>query len=295
MVQNCRAPFIRAHRFHSWLCNWVFECIVYDVCSHTAGQYGKEVPHWYSKYSWALKFLEWGYTAVFVELDMVFLKDPLPFFNKEEYDFQGLSDWRVPEVPDAKVCLAHMPTYIKHVYIQFNSSCIQVLDPNSGQPVNLGQEASKQKPGLAFGSLTRARLAPCMTTRASRFGVLQTRYQKTCQVYHMWAGDDGCKLSQTFVICAIAPGTVSAMFAVDHLPAAISGGCCAADQILQWGPSDDKDPRQTYHVNPCVSTGFWFFQPTEPAKRYLQDFIEVAVYSKTEETDQIVWNEVGRF
>ena len=108
MVQNCRAPFIRAHRFHSWLCSWVFEHMVYDVCDYTAGQYGKEVPHWYSKYSWALKFLEWGYTAVFVELDMVFLKDPLPFFNKEVYDFQGLSDWRVAEVPDPKVCLAHI-------------------------------------------------------------------------------------------------------------------------------------------------------------------------------------------
>ena len=99
---------------------------------------------------------------------------------------------------------------------------------------------------------------------------------------------------QTFVSCATAPDMVAAVFGVGHLPAAILSGGCAADQILQWGPSDDKDPRQTYHVNPCVSTGFWFSQPTEPAKRYLQDFIEIAVYSKTEETDQIVWNEVGR-
>lgn len=68
----------------------------------TAGQYGKEVPHWYSKYSWGLKLLEWGYTAVFVEMDMVFSSDPLPYFKKNLYDLEGLSDWRLAEVPDPK-------------------------------------------------------------------------------------------------------------------------------------------------------------------------------------------------
>lgn len=68
-----------------------------------AGQYGKEVPHWYSKYSWALAILEWGYTAIFIEMDMVFMADPLPHFKRDVYDLEGLSDWRVPEVPDPKV------------------------------------------------------------------------------------------------------------------------------------------------------------------------------------------------
>ena len=201
MVRNCRAPFIGAHRFNSWPCSWAFELAVYDVCSHTAGQYGKDVPHWYSKYSWALKLLEWGYTAVFVELDMVFLKDPLPFFNKELYDFQGLSDWRLPEIPDAKVCSAHIAIATCNMRtMQSNSGDIQMLVPNSGKPVNLGLKASKQKPELPFGCLAHAQLGPCTTTRASRFRVLQTRYQRTCQVYHMWAGDDGCKLSNLRIL-----------------------------------------------------------------------------------------------
>lgn len=34
----------------------------------SAGQYGSEVPHWYQKYAWALKFIEYGYTTVFMEL-----------------------------------------------------------------------------------------------------------------------------------------------------------------------------------------------------------------------------------
>lgn len=33
-----------------------------------AGQYGSDVPHWYQKYAWALKFIEFGYTTLFMEL-----------------------------------------------------------------------------------------------------------------------------------------------------------------------------------------------------------------------------------
>lgn len=66
----------------------------------------------------------------------------------------------------------------------------------------------------------------------------------------------------------------------------------SADQTLDWGPSDPNDPRQTKHVNPCMSTGFWFLQPTEASKKFLRDFIQLAVYELTEEVDQIVWNEV---
>lgn len=72
-------------------------------------------------------------------------------------------------------------------------------------------------------------------------------------------------------------------------------GAECADQTLDWGPSNPDDPRQTKHVNPCMSTGFWFVQPTEAAKRFMRDFIQIAVYELTEEVDQIVWNEVSLY
>ena len=31
------------------------------------GQYGNAVPHWYQKYAWGLKLLEWGYSPLFFE------------------------------------------------------------------------------------------------------------------------------------------------------------------------------------------------------------------------------------
>lgn len=33
-----------------------------------AGQYKTDVPHWYQKYAWALKFIEMGYVTVFIEM-----------------------------------------------------------------------------------------------------------------------------------------------------------------------------------------------------------------------------------
>lgn len=65
------------------------------------GQYGSAVPHWYQKYAWGLKFMQWGYSCNFFETDMVFFKDPLPYRNPN-LDLQGLSDWHLATVPAAK-------------------------------------------------------------------------------------------------------------------------------------------------------------------------------------------------
>lgn len=39
-----------------------------------AGQYGSSVPHWYQKYAWGLKFLQWGYSVAFFETGKPSLK-----------------------------------------------------------------------------------------------------------------------------------------------------------------------------------------------------------------------------
>ena len=36
---------------------------------------------------------------------MVFLSDPLSHFSRDIYDLEGLSDWRLAEIPDPKVQL----------------------------------------------------------------------------------------------------------------------------------------------------------------------------------------------
>ena len=60
------------------------------------------MPHWYAKYAWALRFIEWGYITAFIETDMYFFADPLPYYNSFN-DLEGLSDWRMAEVPGPKV------------------------------------------------------------------------------------------------------------------------------------------------------------------------------------------------
>ena len=64
------------------------------------------------------------------------------------------------------------------------------------------------------------------------------------------------------------------------------------DQYLDWGPNRPDDPRSTDHINPCMSTGFWFIQPTQPAREFLEAFIELELYWRNWQTDQRLWNEV---
>jgi len=70
--------------------------------SELPGQYGSANPHWYAKYAWASKFLQWGYHVTFFEADMAFIEDPLPHRNAS-YDLEGLSDWHTASLPVAKV------------------------------------------------------------------------------------------------------------------------------------------------------------------------------------------------
>lgn len=151
--------------------------------SELPGQYGTDVPHWYQKYAWALKFLEWGYHVTFFETDMYFSEDPLPYRNAT-YDLEGLSDWRQASLPSPK-----------------------------------------------------------------------ERYTHPCNVYHMQKGNNG-------------------------------------DNFLEWGAANPKDIRHQAHVNPCMSTGFWFIEPTEPAKDFLESFIDLMLHWRDWQTDQRLWNEV---
>lgn len=151
--------------------------------SELPGQYGSRVPHWYQKYAWALKFLEWGYRPTFFETDMYFLKDPFPHHDTS-YDLEGLSDWHKASLP-----------------------------------------------------------------------VAMDRYTSPCTVYHMEKGDDG-------------------------------------GNSLKFGPINTKDIRAQSHINPCMSTGFWFIEPTEPAKEFLAAFIDLMLHWRNWQQDQLLWNEV---
>ena len=44
-----------------------FDASQQPMCSALVGQYGTAVPHWYQKYAWGLKFMQWGYTCNFFE------------------------------------------------------------------------------------------------------------------------------------------------------------------------------------------------------------------------------------
>lgn len=77
------------------------------------GQYKEEVPHYYLKFSWALHFVKWGYTTLFIEMDQVFFQDPFPHFNRRQYDLEDLSDWRKAEIPGPKASCSFRILYVK--------------------------------------------------------------------------------------------------------------------------------------------------------------------------------------
>ena len=65
------------------------------------------------------------------------------------------------------------------------------------------------------------------------------------------------------------------------------------DQYLDWGANRPADPKSTDHINPCTSTGFWIVQPTQPAREFLEAFIDLELNWRNWETEQRLWNEVG--
>ena len=45
-------------------------------------------------------------------------------------------------------------------------------------------------------------------------------------------------------------------------------------------------------MNPCMSTGFWYIQPTSASEEFFMDYIDLIMGPRNTNIDQIVWNEV---
>lgn len=65
-----------------------------------------------------------------------------------------------------------------------------------------------------------------------------------------------------------------------------------AVNYIEWGPANPADARSSTHINACMSTGFWFIQPTAPAKALLAAFKDLQLNWRNWQVDQQLWNEV---
>ena len=72
-----------------------------------------------------------------------------------------------------------------------------------------------------------------------------------------------------------------------------TGLCVCADNYLDWGPHNPENIRSQYHINPCMSTGFWFIQPTKASREFLAGFLDLMLYWRNHQVDQVLWNEVS--
>ena len=136
-----------------------------------------------------------------------------------------------------------------------------------------------------------------------------------CTCPHTWQRCQACalKTESMFVVCRRGIKTVRESFwrlawisphlylpwATCHIPSLANNNFATAltclllpDQYLEWGPNRPDDPKSTDHINPCMSTGFWFIQPTQPAREFLEAFIDLELYWRNWQTDQRLWNEV---
>lgn len=65
----------------------------------------------------------------------------------------------------------------------------------------------------------------------------------------------------------------------------------SADNYLEWGPNDPNNVRSQTAISPCMSTGFWFANPSPPIMEFFEGFIDLMLHWRNSQTDQRLWNE----